>query len=215
MNTKKPLYTKGEEIFNLSSHIVGGTFGIFVLALFLILSNNYNSLELISLIIYGVSIILLYTISSIYHGLKPSMKSKRVLRILDHCSIYILIAGTYTPICVFAFNGIEGNIILGLEWTLAISGIILNALWLNKKPVKIISMILYAVTGWMLIFFPSAIKCLTNTQFLFILFGGVVYTIGILFYALGKKKKWSHSIFHILCVVATVLQFIGILLLTK
>ena len=93
-------------------------------------------------------------------------------------------------------------------------GIIINALWLNNSVAKIISMFLYAFTGWMIVIFPNAVKMLSEVQFLLILFGGVVYTVGILFYALGKKKKWSHSIFHILCVVATVLQFVGVLLIT-
>lgn len=211
-----PVYSKGEEIFNLISHIVGGGIGIIIFITFVVLSimKKYTFDLVSSLLIYGLSVILLYTISSIYHGLKANSISKKVFRILDHCTIYILIAGTYTPICIFAFMGIvEGYIILILEWVLAIIGIILNALFLNNKVAKGVSMFLYAFTGWMLVIFPSAIKLLSLEQFILILLGGVVYTVGILFYALGKKKKWSHSVFHILCVVATILQYIGVLLL--
>ena len=211
-----PVYSKGEEIFNLISHIVGGGIGIIIFITFVVLSimKKYTFDLVSSLLIYGLSVILLYTISSIYHGLKANSISKKVFRILDHCTIYILIAGTYTPICIFAFMGIvEGYIILILEWVLAIIGIILNALFLNNKVAKGVSMFLYAFTGWMLVIFPSVIKLLSLEQFILILLGGVVYTVGILFYALGKKKKWSHSVFHILCVVATILQYIGVLLL--
>ncbi len=211
-----PVYSKGEEIFNLTSHIVGGGIGVIILITFVVLSimNKYTFDLVSSLVIYGLSVILLYTISSIYHGLKADSTSKKVFRILDHCTIYVLIAGTYTPICIFAFMGIvEGYIILILEWALAIIGIILNALFLNNKIAKGVSMFLYAFAGWMLVIFPSVIKLLSLEQFIFVLLGGVVYTVGILFYALGKKKKWSHSVFHILCVVATILQFIGVLLI--
>lgn len=214
---KMPTYSKGEEIFNFVSHICGGVIGVLILISFIVLAcvKDFMAFELISLIIYCFSVILLYTISSLYHGLRANSTSKKVLRILDHCTIYVLIAGTYTPICAFSLMDIkEGYIILLLEWGLGILGIIINALWLNNSIAKIISMFLYAFTGWMIVIFPSAIKMLSDTQFLLILFGGIVYTVGILFYALGKKKKWSHSIFHILCVVATVLQFVGVLLIT-
>ena len=104
---KMPKYSKGEEVFNLVSHIVGGGFGIGVLIIFFILNfiNQYNVLEFVSLIIYSISIILLYTMSSLYHGLKANCTSKKILRILDHCTIYFLICGTYTPICIFKFYG--------------------------------------------------------------------------------------------------------------
>lgn len=214
---KMPNYSKGEEVFNFVSHICGGGVGIVMLISFIILAfiNEYSFLETFSLIIYAISVILLYTISSLYHGLKANSTSKKVLRLLDHCTIYILIAGTYTPICIFSLMGInEGYIILILEWGLAFIGIVLNALWLNNKVAKGVSMFLYAFTGWMIIVFPSAVRLLSNAQFLLILFGGIVYTIGILFYAIGKRRKWSHSIFHILCVIATILQYLGIILIT-
>lgn len=214
---KMPTYSKGEEIFNFVSHICGGGIGVLMLISFIVLSyvKDFEIFEIMSLIIYCIGVVLLYTISSLYHGLKANSTSKKILRILDHCTIYVLIAGTYTPICVFSLMDIkEGYIILLLEWGLGILGIIINALWLNNSVAKGISMFLYAFTGWMIVIFPNAVKMLSEVQFLLILFGGVVYTVGILFYALGKKKKWSHSIFHILCVVATVLQFVGVLLIT-
>lgn len=211
-----PKYSKGEEIFNLVSHICGGGVGVIILILSLILAclKKLDAISVISLFIYGLSAILLYTISSVYHGLHKELMSKRVFRIIDHCTIYILIAGTYTPICVIAFRGTtQGALILILEWILCAIGITLNALWLNKKPVKIISIFLYIFTGWILVFIPGAIALLDTIEFVFILIGGIMYSLGVVFYGLGKTRKWSHSVFHIFCVLGTIIQFIGIVVM--
>lgn len=211
-----PTYSKGEERFNLITHICGGGIGVIMLVISLVLAsiNNLGFEAILSLIIYGISTIGLYTMSSVYHGLSKKLIGKKIFRIIDHCTIYLLIAGTYTPICIIALNNtVEGMIILIGEWTLCILGVVLNALWLNKKPVIIISIFLYILTGWGLMFVPSAISLLTLKEFILILIGGVMYTIGVVFYGLGKKKKWSHSIFHIFCVLGTVIQFLGIILI--
>ena len=119
-----PTYTKGEEIFNMTSHIVGGAFGIVVTALCAIFAALHNNTYgIISGSIYGVTMILLYTMSSIYHGLKPSLTSKKVFQIIDHCTIYLLIAGSYTPfaLCTFReYNIVLGWTIFGIIWALAV-----------------------------------------------------------------------------------------------
>ena len=211
-----PNYSKAEEIFNMVSHIVGGSCGIMVLciAIFLSILFKRNAYEIISLIIYGVSIISLYSISSIYHGLKKEKFSKKILQIIDHCTIYFLICGTYTPICVMGNYSFDLKIfVLTLQYGLAIFGIIINAVALNKKIVKIISMILYILMGWMIIFIPIMVQKLPLKVFLFILFGGIFYTLGSILYGIGAKKRWFHSIFHIFCVLGTLFQAIGIILL--
>ncbi len=209
-----PKYSLGEEIFNYVSHIVGGAIGIFIVIFCSIYGgiNKISVINIVSLIIYGVTVICLYTMSSLYHGLKANSVSKRVFRIFDHCSIYLLIAGTYTPICIIAFGETKYCIIfLLIEWIGAILGITGNAIDMHNKIIKIISMIFYIVMGWGLIFIPQAIKLLTDYQFLMILLGGIAYTIGVIFFSLGSKKKWFHSIFHIFCCVGTILQMFGIL----
>ena len=212
-NQVLPNYSKGEEIFNLASHAFGGFVAIIMMTLAVqaAIIKNLSMIEILSLVVYGFSAIALYTISSIYHGLNEDLIAKKIFRIIDHCTIYLLIAGTYTPICMIRLiSSYQGNIILALQWSLAIVGIVLNALWLNNKAVKIISIILYIALGWMIVFVPGSIDMLEFKEFLFILLGGLVYSIGVIFYGMGKNIKWAHSIFHIFCVVATILQFIGI-----
>ena len=210
-----PAYTKGEEIFNMVSHIVGGALGIVAIVLCVIFSAiHQNGYGIASGIVYGVSLVLLYTMSSIYHGLKPESKSKKVFQIIDHCSIFLLIAGTYTPFCLCTlreYNTALGWTIFGIVWGLAILGITLNSI--DIKKYKVFSMICYLAMGWCIIFRIDVVyKMLGMAGFLLVLLGGVVYTIGAIAYGLGKKHKWMHGVFHIACVIASVLQFLCILL---
>ena len=216
MTEPMPTYTKGEEVFNLVTHIIGGGFGLLVLIFSIVIAfmQKIDFYQFFALSVFSITCIVLYTISSIYHGLKPHRTSKRVMRIIDHCTIYLLIAGTYTPVCMLGLRGtIWCPIILAIEWLMAIGGIVMNAIDLNNKIVKIISMIFYILGGWIVVFFPPAIKLLPFNAFLFILIGGVVYTIGSVLYGIGAKKKWYHSIFHIFCLGGTFIQFVGLLFL--
>lgn len=199
-----PTYTKGEEIFNMVSHIVGATLGVIAIVLGVIISAMHvNGYGVASTIVYGITLILLYTMSSIYHGLKPNLKAKKVFQVIDHCSIFLLIAGTYTPftLCTLRENSPAiGWTIFGIVWVLAILGIILNSIDLKKY--KVFSMICYLVMGWCIIFrIGIIIEALELTGFALLLVGGIVYTIGAIFYGVGKKKKWMHSVFHLACVI--------------
>ena len=148
-----PTYTKGEEIFNMVSHIVGGALGVVATVLCIIFSAIHrNAYGIISGAIFGTTMILLYTMSSIYHGLKPERKAKKVMQILDHCSIFLLIAGSYTPFCLCTlreYNTALGWTIFGIIWGFAILGIVLNSIDLKKY--KVFSMICYLVMGWCII----------------------------------------------------------------
>ena len=210
-----PTYTKGEEIFNMVSHIVGVAIGIVAIVLCVIFSAiNKNGYGIASGIVYGISLVILYTMSSIYHGLKTESKAKKVFQIMDHCSIFLLIAGTYTPFCLCTlreYNVALGWTIFGIVWSLAILGITLNSI--DIKKYKAFSMICYLAMGWCIIFRIDVVyKMLGVIGFLLVLLGGVVYTIGAVAYGLGKKHKWMHGVFHIFCVIASVLQFLCILL---
>ena len=140
-----PTYTKGEEIFNMTSHIVGGVLGIVATVLCVVFAAVHgNVYGIVSGAIFGITMILLYTMSSIYHGLKPGSKAKKVMQVLDHCSIFLLIAGSYTPFCLCTlreYDSITGWTIFGIIWGVAILGIILNSIDLKKY--KIFSMICY------------------------------------------------------------------------
>ena len=209
-----PTYTKGEEIFNMTSHIVGGALGIVATTLCIIFSALHNNVYgIISCAIYGVSMIVLYTMSSVYHGLRPN-KAKRVFQVLDHCSIFLLIAGTYTPYCLVTlreYNTTLGWTLFGVVWGMAAIGIVLNSI--DIKKYKIFSMICYLVMGWcILVRLPLLPKLLGLPGFILLLAGGVAYTIGAIFYGFGKKKKYIHSVFHMFILLGSILQFLSILL---
>ena len=210
-----PDYTKGEEIFNMTSHIVGGSFGIVALVLCIVFAAiHHNGYGVVSSSIYGVMMIILYTMSSIYHGLKPQRKAKKVFQVLDHCSIFLLIAGSYTPFCLVTFreyNAVLGWTIFGIIWAIAILGITLNAIYIKKY--KVFSMICYLGMGWCIIFTANLLPKLLGIPGLILLVaGGVAYTIGAVLYGLGRKKRYMHSIFHLFILFGSILQFFCILL---
>ena len=210
-----PKYTKGEEIFNMTSHIVGGVLGIVATVLCIVFAAIHgNTYGVVSGAIYGVTMIVLYTMSSIYHGLSPKRYSKRVFQVLDHCSIFLLIAGSYTPfaLCTLReYDTATGWTIFGIIWTMAILGIVLNAIDLKKY--NKFSMICYLGMGWAIIFKVNLLPVLLPTAGLVLLVaGGLAYTIGAVLYGLGKKHKWMHSIFHLFILLGSLLQFFCILL---
>lgn len=213
MNKKiKPKYTLGEEIFNAITHGVGALFGIVALVLTIIFSiKNNNTIGLISSIIYGVSMIFMFTTSCIYHALSPNVKGKKVMRIIDHCDIYVFIAGCYTPFCLSTIGGKIGWLIFGINWTCAIIGVLLNSI--NLEKFKKISFAIYLIMGWMIVFsFKSLSANLAPMGIKLLLLGGIIYTIGAVFYLAGSKKKYIHSVFHIFVLLGAISQFFSILL---
>ena len=210
-----PIYSKGEEIFNMTSHIVGGVLGIVATVLCVVFAAIHgNGYGVVSGAIYGVTMIILYTMSSIYHGLKPQRYSKRVFQVLDHCSIFLLIAGSYTPFALVSFreyNTALGWTIFGVIWAMAIIGIVLNSI--DIKKFKVFSMICYLGMGWCIVFTANLLPKLLGTAGLSLLVaGGLSYTVGAILYGLGKKHKWMHSVFHMFILLGSILQFFCILL---
>lgn len=214
-NKELPQFTKGEEIFNAVSHIVGASFGLFVLIYGLVVSSIQGDVyKIVSMVIYGLSIIILYTMSALYHFL-PKGKAKKVFRIFDHCTIFLLIAGSYTPFCLVVLRNAmyAGWILFGLQWGLAILGITFNAINMHWLPVKIFSQISYIIMGWSVLFFtPSLFKNLELAGFILLLIGGIMYTVGIIYFALGMKRRYNHSIWHLFCLAGTFFQFLCIAL---
>ncbi len=212
-NKELPFYTKGEEIFNAVTHIVGGGLGIIALVLNIIFGaiNNLTPIGMVAVIIYGVSLTITYTMSSIYHFLRRN-KAKKVFRIFDHCSIYLMIAGTYTPICLITLSeSIYGVIILLIVWISAILGIVGNAINMHARVIKILSYILYVVVGWCIILFVEPLLQYWSIEgFYWMLAGGITFTIGVVFYACGKKSKYIHSIWHLFVLLGSILQYISI-----
>ena len=211
---KLPLYCRGEEIMNMVTHIVGGSIGLFALILCIIKASLYgNGYSLAGGIVFGLSMVVLYTMSSIYHGLSRKYTAKKVFQILDHCTIFVLIAGTYTPVILCSIRPVNPPLAImmfAVIWGAAILGIVLNSIDLahfNK-----FSMISYLCMGWCVILTGStAYTSLGFWGFSLILGGGVLYSIGAVFYALTGKKRYMHAVFHIFVCLASILHVIAVL----
>ena len=214
---KKPIpkYSKGEELFNWISHLVGALTFFASLVVFIILSilNQYNGLVIASLIFYSLCMLLMFTNSTIYHGIKPTRALKRVARVIDHNTIYFAIAGTYAPVCAIGLTSIfPGNLIIFIvEIVGLIVGSILNIVDINHKFIKYFSIALYVIMGWAVVLYYPAMLSLPLDSFIYLLSGGIAYTLGVIFYAVGKKKKWMHSVFHLFVLLGAVLQLISVL----
>ena len=211
----EPVYGKGEDLFNAISHIVGGGLGVvFCIILMIVASYAPAADKFIAAAVYSFSIIALYTMSALYHFL-PQGKAKSVFRVFDHCTIFVLIAGCYTPFCLLAFRGTTiGYAMLGIEWGLAVLGITFNGINMRWKAVKVLSMIAYVIMGWMIIpAIPLLLQSVSTACFVWLLVGGLAYTVGILFFALGRNHKYMHCVWHLFVLAGSCCQFVSVLLL--
>ncbi len=216
MNEKKekitlPKYSLSEELISSITHGIGALLSIAALVLCIVFSAiNHNPTSIIASIVYGTSLIVLYAMSCLYHALKPN-RAKKVFRVFDHCSIFFLIAGSYTPFLLLTIGGLKGLIMLIVIWVSAIIGIVLNSVNLEKYDK--LSLILYLIMGWMIIFsFKTLIANLARTGFYLLLIGGIIYTIGACFYVIGSKIKYMHSIWHFFVLGGSIFQFFSIFL---
>lgn len=209
-----PDYTKGEECMNMVTHIVGAVIGVFVLVMCIIAAaRHHNPWGIVSGSIYGFSLIALFTVSAVYHGLRPGT-AKKVMQIIDHCTIYLLIAGTYTPVLLTAIRPDHPALawtIFGLEWALAALGATLTAIDLKKYSK--FSMVCYIGMGWLVIIsLKPVIEALGWAGMGWLLVGGIAYTVGAVLYGIGKKRRYFHSIFHIFVNFAAIFQAIAVLI---
>ena len=211
---KLPDYTHGEEIMNMVTHIAGG--GLAIVATVLCVTRaalNGNGWGVAACLLYGITLIAMYTMSSIYHGLRPGT-GKKVMQVIDHCTIYFLIAGTYTAVVLSAMRPVYPALAWGLfflEWALAALATALTAIDLKKY--NVFSMICYIGMGWAVIpFWRQTMDVLTKPGFLLLLWGGIAYTVGAVLYGIGARRRWMHSVFHIFVVIGSALQFLAILL---
>lgn len=207
-----PDYTYAEEIANMTTHIVGGALGIAALVLCtLTAARNNNVYGIVGSVIYGITMIALYAMSSIYHGLRPGM-AKKVMQVLDHCTIYFLIAGTYTVLSISAIRPLFPRLGWGMlifQWSLAAIAVTLTAI--DLKKFNVFSMICYVGMGWAIApFIPQTMHALSYPGFMLLLSGGIGYTIGAILYGIGSKIHWMHSVFHIFVVIGSFLHFLSI-----
>jgi len=208
-HTSNKRYTLGEEIFNSVSHGLGAALAVAGCVLLIIFAALHSdALGIVSAALYGASLIVLYMASTLYHSL-VNEKAKAVFRIFDHCSIFILIAGTYTPYCFVTLRGTAGYVLGSLIWAMAILGIVLNAV--NLEKFEKISVLCYLIMGWAVVFtIKPLINALALGGLLLLALGGVMYTLGIIFFLM--KRAYMHSIWHLFVLAGSVLQFFSVLL---
>lgn len=210
MGKIKRKYTLGEEIFSSVSHGVGACLSIAGTVVLLVFSVIYgNALAVVSSSIYGASLIILYTMSTLYHSF-TNEKVKHFFQIMDHNTIFLLIAGTYTPITLYILGGVTGWILFSVVWVASIIGITLNSI--NMEKAKIPSLICYIATGWVIIFaIKPLIAKVPLLSALFLVLGGIIYTVGVVFYVI-KKVKYFHPIWHIFTVLGSAFHYFSILI---
>lgn len=204
-----PKYSKGEEIANSVTHGVGVLVSIAGLVLLIVFSALYgNAWHVVSSSIYGSSMLLLYLASTLYHSLQGA-RAKSFFRILDHSSIFILIAGTYTPFTLVSLNGPWGWSIFGVIWGLAVLGIIFKFFFINRFG--ILSTVIYVLMGWMIVIaIKPVLEAVPYGGLVLLLSGGLCYTAGLVFYA-WKKLKYAHSIWHLFVIGGSVLHYFAVM----
>ncbi|MDR1467101.1 MAG: hemolysin III family protein [Oscillospiraceae bacterium] len=201
-----PVYTKGEEIFNVITHGTG-VLAFIVGAVFLIIASLQSALLLFCSIVYTTTSFLLYATSTIYHVLPPVKKIKSIFRKLDHCSIFLFIAGSYMPISMLLVKGRVAIYLAIIIWLTAILGVVLNLLSVNRFSK--FSLALYIIMGWASIFLVKRIfENSSSFQIIMLITGGIVYTLGAVIYVLGKKIKYMHSVWHLFVLIGSVLHFL-------
>ncbi len=204
-------YTLGEEIFNSVTHGVGSLLSIAGTAVLIVIAAIYsNAWGVVSCAVYGASLIILYTMSTLYHAI-TNAKAKAFFRIMDHNTIFFLIAGTYTPITLVTLHGAFGWVLFGIVWGAAVLGIVFTSINLEKfrKP----SVVCYIAMGWVIIIaIKPMLEHVPPLSLWFLLIGGLLYTIGIIFYAI-KRVKYFHSVWHIFTVAGSVFHYFSIMLM--
>ena len=205
-----PRYSLSEELMSAISHGVGALLGAAGLVLCVAKSVN-DPWAAASASVYGATLVILYTMSTMYHSLRVN-RAKRVFRVIDHCSIFLLIAGTYTPYTLVTLRGTAvGWPLFVLVWAAAIVGIVLNAV--NLKKFAAVSAICYVIMGWVIVLaYQPLAQALDARGISLLIWGGVCYTVGAVLYAIGSKRKYFHSVFHFFCLAGSVLHFFSIYL---
>lgn len=205
-------YTIGEEIFNSVTHGIGAGLAVAATVLLIVRAVLYapvgeRGFYVTSFAIFGAALVVLYLMSTLYHALTP-YGAKKVFAIFDHSSIYLLIAGTYTPFCLTTLRGTVGWVLFGIIWGLAVAGMTFYAIFGSRM--RVLSAITYVLMGWLVVFaFKPMVAALNPVSLRLVIIGGVAYTVGCAFYAM-KKIKWMHCIWHIFVMFGSVLHFFAV-----
>ena len=201
------IQTPFEEKLNALTHGIGAVLGVVALILLIKYNAHKTPWSLFSVIVYGISIIVLFTASTLYHSVIKE-KQKHIFRIIDHISIYVLIAGTYTPVCLITLDQSFGWPMFWVVWGIALFGVVLKIFFTGRF--ELFSTLLYLVMGWLIVFdFTSLSEGIGSDGILFLFAGGLSYTIGIIFYAI-QKIPYNHVIWHLFVLAGAVFHFLMI-----
>ncbi|MGB5830543.1 MAG: hemolysin III family protein [Thiohalocapsa sp.] len=203
-------YTLGEEIASSVIHGVGIGLAVAALVLLVVDAVSANDgFKLASAIVFGVALILAYTASTLYHSV-PNAGAKHVFKVLDHCGIYLLIAGTYTPFCLVTLRGVNGLLLLGVVWGLAVVGIALEAFWAYRP--RWLSAVIFLGMGWMVVTsIGPLVDNLAPAGLRLLIAGGLSYSVGTIFYLL-QRVKYMHPVWHLWVLAGSVCHFLAVLL---
>jgi len=198
------------ERFNSISHLIGAVLALAgAVVLVVVASRGGDTRRIVSFSIYGATLFLLYLISTLYHGL-PTGRAKHVFRVLDHQAIYLLIAGSYTPFTLVTLDGIVGWWLFGAIWGMAALGLVLDAL--PRRGARVVPLIIYFVMGWLIVLaINPLLAALPRAGFIWLLAGGLLYTSGIVFYALDRRYPWMHGVWHLFVLAGSISHYVAIL----
>ena len=207
---KLPDYTKKEELINSISHGIAFVFSVLGLILLILKAKNVGSLSLISSVIFGIAMVLLYLVSAIYHyPYLNNLSLKKIFRVIDHCNVFLLVLGTIMPVALLGIGGRYGLIFFSITFIITLIGIFF--LCINIDKFQFVEVLCHLINGWsILIFLKFLILNIGYYGVIFIILGGVMYSIGSILYFLGSKRKYFHSIFHFFCILGTLFHYIAI-----
>ena len=199
-----PPYTLGEELCNAISHGLGALLS--AAALVLMLLRAKGALALSAAALFGAALVLLYTMSCLYHALSPRVAGKKVLRVLDHCNVFLLVFGTYIPVSLLGVPGASGWVLFGIVGFFTLLGIVLTAVDLERF--QLAAVICQLLSGWsILIGLPGLLRTMGPAGLVWLVAGGLMYSVGAVLYGLGKKRKYRHSLFHLFCLLGSFCHF--------
>ena len=198
-----PAYSLGEELVNAVTHGLGALLS--VAALVLMLARARGVLAVTVTAIFGASMILLYTMSCAYHAL-PKGTGKKVFRVLDHCNVFLLVFGTYIPVALLGVSGVRGWVLFGLVAFFTLLGIVFTAVDLERF--QLAAVLCQLLSGWSILLGISELRAAAGISgLLWMIAGGVMYTVGAVLYGIGRHRKYYHSIFHVFCLLGTFCHF--------
>lgn len=206
-----PKYSLSEEIINSITHGLGAVLSIWGLVMLIIKASREGALAVTAVTIFGACSIILYSISCIYHALSKELKGKKVLRVIDHCNVFLLVYGTIIPVALLGIGGFRGWILFAIASTVTAFGITASSIALEKT--QVFEVVCHLLNGWSVILYSEIL--LNNIGIMGIklmIYGGIAYTLGAILYGLGSKNRYMHSIFHVFCLFGTMFHYFAIYL---